>query len=115
MKVDCFKIGSISTDRCNISRVQIRMNICKIDAFKSSLLKYRFCTINQTNIFAILVFTVQVCSSKVLFLSNITTKNFIVAFFSVLLSAIFKAGYFESSIKAIMYQSAQRIVFSYVV
>ena len=92
------------------------MNICKIDAFKSSLLNYRFCTINQTNIFAILVFTVQVCSSKVLFLSNITTKNIIVAFYSVLLlSAIFKAGYFESSIKAIMYQSAQRIVFSYVV
>ena len=114
MKVDCFKFGSISTDQCNISRVQIRMNICEIDAFKRFSLKYRLCTINQTNIFCQFIYSASMLLKSFVFI-YITTKNFSVAFFSVLLSAIFKAGYFESSIKAIIYQSAQRMVFSYVV
>ena len=51
---------------------------------------------SKTIFFASLVRTVRICSSQVTFLSNITPKNFIANFFSILLSAIFKASNFKS-------------------
>ena len=45
--------------------------------------------------FASLVSTVQICSSQEIFSSNITPKNFIAVFLSILLSGIFKAGNFK--------------------
>ena len=68
------------------------MNICKINTFK------RFKGFGEYNgpiFFASLVSTVQICSSQDMFSSNITPKNFIAVFLSILLSAIFKAGNFR--------------------
>ena len=71
------------------------MNICKINPFKRFSSRKGFARYNSPIFFASLVSTVRVCSSQDMFSSNITPKNFIAVFLSILLSAIFKAGNFK--------------------